>query len=579
MDAEIPEVTRIEEDALQATSADELIAHSDLTPDDVARADEVAKESVKGRPLVALTKYQKLIVTVARRFVAFMICRQGGKTFGSTLRVGKKVHASVQNYNILSRSERQSGNAIAQTAAHLRAVEKALKAKGKRLGKQPGYSSQRLRYHRADGSALEYTRLTITLPNGSRVIGLPASPDTVVGISGSVYADEFALHKDSREIYARLYPVVSRRPDYEFLVTSTPRGTGGKFYDIMTGEDYKDIFFRLIVDIFDAVKQGLVLYDYNGDAITDDAGIERLRKALKDDDRWAEEYLVQFVNDALTLLSHELIGRCERMHTPDGKPYEILYRELGAGFDPARENLAKLALGRLDGAGALYLGHDIARSQDLSVIWLDQEREGALWQRALIVMRKKDFETQEAVLWQFLDLPEVRKAGIDATGLGMRTAERAATRYGGKVVPINFASKLTSKNGESQPAKTLLARTILERHQDGTDHYPIMDLIRNDFHSVKRKRGASADTFSYFADADESGHADIFTAKALCDVVFQELQEYGGLVAGMRLAPPESAGLAPSHRMTMRPDHSSDDAPKRDDQLSVLAGSSGRDLI
>lgn len=569
MAEEIPEVSRIEEDELKATSADELIAKSDLTPDDVARAEEVANESAKGRPLVTLTKYQKLIVTVAKRFVAFMICRQGGKTFGSTLRVARKVLAHVQNYNILSRSERQSGNAIAQTAAHLRAVEKALRSKGKRIGKTPGYSSQRLRYHRTDGSAFEYTRLTIALPNGARVIGLPASPDTVVGISGSVYADEFALHKDSREIYGRLFPVVSRRPEYEFLVTSTPRGTAGKFYDIMTGEDYADIFFRLIVDIFEAVKQGLVLYDYNGDAITDDAGIERLRKALKDTDKWAEEYLVQFVNDVLTLLSHELIGRCERMHTPDGKPYEILFRDLEDGFDPTRENLARQLLGRLDGAGELFLGHDIARTKDLSVIWIDQEREGELWQRGLVIMRKKDFETQEAVLWQFLDLPQVRKAGIDATGLGARTAERAATRYGGKVVPINFASRLLAKSGESFAAKVLLARTILERHQDGTDHYPVLDLIRDDFHQVKRKRGASPDTFTYFADDGETGHADIFTSKALADVVFQELREFGGSVAGMRIAAPAADGF--SDEKKQRPDFTREDAPRHEDPLGVLA--------
>ena len=91
---------------------------------------------------------------------------------------------------------------------------------------------------------------------------------------------------------------------------------------------------------------------------------------------------------------------------------------------------------------------------------------------------------------------------------------------------------------------------------------------------MKRKAGNSPDSFTYFADSDETGHADIFTAKALSDLVCQELAEYGGLVAGMRIAPPESAGLEPSHRMSLRPDHSEDFLVGRpSDALAVVAGS------
>jgi phage FluMu gp28-like protein len=525
-------ITKVEEDSPRATSADELIAQSDLTADDVAAAEEVAKQTAKGKPIVALTEYQKLIVACARRFIAFMISRQGGKTFGSTLRIARILLKTPLNYYVLSRSERQSGNAMAQLAAHLRAAEKALRAKGKRIGAAPAYQSQKLLYRHADGSALQYTRLSIALPNGAKAIGLPASPDTIVGISGSVYCDEFALHKDSRDIYGRLFPVVSRRREYEMLITSTPRGTGNKFYEIMTSDDYAEIFERLIVDIFTAVKQGLVLYDYNGDAITDDAGIERLRTALKDDDKWAEEYLCQFINDVLNLLTHEMISACESLHDPDGKPYEILDRAIDKTFDPRIEDLTKSLH---CGDGDLYLGHDIARNRDLSVIWLDEDVGGTLWQRALIRMKNVNYDAQEAILWQFLDLPKLRKAGIDATGMGGRTAERAATKYGSKIVPVNFSGRIQDKHGNAFAVKSLLARVIRERHQDGRDRYPVLDAIRSDFIRVKRKPGASPDTFTYFADHDETGHADIFTAKGLSDLVFQELLEFAGRVDGVRL--------------------------------------------
>jgi len=551
-DQQPDDVVKIDEDTPVDLSPDELVDRSDLSSDDIARAEELAREHRKGRPAVTLTDYQKLIVTVARRFLAFMICRQGGKTFAATLRISRKVLAAPLNYHIFSRSERQSGNAVAQTIVHLRAMERALRARGKRVAGAPACSSQNLRYTRADGSAFDYRRLRIKLPNGSNVIGLPASPDTTVGISGAMYCDEFALHRDSRIIYARLYPIVSRRREYEFLVTSTPRGIGNKFYDIMTSDEYEDIFCRIVVDIFAAVSQGLVLFDYDGNPITDDAGIERLRRALKDPEAWTEEYLVQFIDDVLNLLTYELIGRCERQHTPDGKPYDIL--RLPTDYDPARVDLTRLLEPYLTG-GDLFLGFDQARHRNYSVIWVDEDVGGELWQRAMIIMQDKDYEFQEATLWQFMRHPSLRKAGIDATGLGERTAERTVTRFGGRAVPINFSSTLVDRSGASHPAKALLARVILERHQDGRDHFPVLDLIRDDFHKVKRKRGSSPDRFTYFADDDATGHADIFTAKALSDVVAQELREYGGRVDGIRIQSEQ-----PQYRDRRYPDHSDDEA-------------------
>jgi len=347
------------------------------------------------------------------------------------------------------------------------------------------------------------------------------------------------------------------------LITSTPRGVGNKFYEIMTSDDFEQIFYRIIVDIFAAVAQGLVLYDYEGNPITDDAGVERLRLALKDPDAWEEEYLVTFIDDVLNLLTYELIGRCERLHDEDGKPYKIL--ELPADFSPDRADLGRMALGYCKG-GDLYLGFDQARTKNLSVVWLDEDLDGTLWQRALIVMKARDYEFQEAVLWQFMQMPKLRLAGIDATGIGGRTAERTVTRYGSKALAINFSSRLVDRRGESHPVKSLLARVILERHQDGLDHYPVQDRIRDDFHRVKRKRGGSPDTFTYFADNDETGHADIFTAKALSDVVAQELREYAGITDGIRIAPPAESDTRDGR---LRPDHSGDVAAARSEYAGI----------
>ena len=570
-------VVKVEEDTLQTTSAEELIAKSDLTADHVAAAEEIALRPAKGKAIVQLFPSQIELVTSVKKFIAFMACRQYGKTFCSTLRVAKRVIEAAHAYYELSRSERQSQNAIAQTAVHCRAVEKAAAALGKRIGKRAAYSTQRFRAIRADGSEGQYTRLKIELPNGGRIIGLPSSPDTVVGISGSIYFDEFAVQKNQRELWSRLYPVVSTQTIYEMLMSSTPRGKIGKWYEIMVSDKYADVFHRIVVDIRKAVAEGKRYKDSDNNPVLDEAGIERLRLALGDDDSWNEDYLVAFNDDELTLLNYDLIGRCESLLRPDGKPYEILFEDFhdAPQFDPTSGSLAKRLDRYLVGDGDLYVGHDIARTRDLSVIWIDQEHDGHLWQVGLIVMRNKDFEFQEQVLWQFLDLPKCRKAGIDATGMGSRTAERAVTRYGSKIVAVNFASRLVDRRGETHAAKALLARTILERHQTGSDRYPVRDDVRDDLHRVKRKRSSSPDSFTYFADDDASGHADIFTSKALADVVYQELREFGGTVDGIRIVEPDPPGPDEAGRLTMRPVHPWDHPRIRTDGWDVLAGSAG----
>ncbi|MGN2393695.1 terminase large subunit domain-containing protein, partial [Pelomicrobium sp. G1] len=72
-----------------------------------------------------------------------------------------------------------------------------------------------------------------------------------------------------------LFPVVSK-PGLKLRVTSTPKGKGNKFYELMTGED--SIWSRHRVDIYQAVADGLP------------RDIQELKAGLRDPDLWAQEY-------------------------------------------------------------------------------------------------------------------------------------------------------------------------------------------------------------------------------------------------------------------------------------------------
>ncbi len=565
------EIVKIEEDTAGKMSADELIAQSDLNAGEAEAQAEEAR--IRSSAPIKLLATSKAFIDDPAKMVAMKACRRFGKTFSWTRRIANKIEHFRQSYHMFSGSQRQSINAMAQLAVHVRADEKALHARGKKLA-QREYLSTKMRLTRADGTEAHYTKLSVALPGLGRAIALPASPDTCVGATGSAGFDEFGVLKKlvQQDMFAYLLPMIMTRPDYELVIISTPRGLGTKFHEIFTSERYAKIFKLYSVDIHQAIKEGATFFDHENKRVVDAAGIERLRAMLNDEDKWLTEFLVEFAADVMALLNPEWVANCESLHDPDGREYEILDVTVPKQFNPdgLGGDLSKKL--QLKG-GELFLGFDQARRKDLSEIWVDEKIEGRLWQRALITMKDLDFELQEKILWQFLAHPQLVKAGIDATGLGMRTAERAVTRFGSLVVPVNFGSNLKDRNGVTMPAKTLIARTIRERHQLGVDKYPVMDKIRDDFLRVKRKAGNSPDSFTYFADSDETGHADIFTAKALSDLVCQELAEYGGLVDGMRLAPPEDLAPRQAHRLSLRPDHSSDAlAGRASDPLAVVAG-------
>src|SRR5574340_828180 len=80
----------------------------------------------------------------------------------------------------------------------------------------------------------EYKQLEIIFPNGSRIVGLPATPSTARGHSANILLDEFAFHKDSRAIWAALFPTVTR--GYKIRIISTPQGKKNKFYELWTAK-------------------------------------------------------------------------------------------------------------------------------------------------------------------------------------------------------------------------------------------------------------------------------------------------------------------------------------------------------
>ena len=141
--------------------------------------------------------------------------RQSGKSFAAALRAVMKCMAKRTQYIILSKGERQS-RLFMEKVKDFCEVFKELKESAGLYG--------------VAGIGRENHGSAVSRTTGSRIIGLPANPDTARGYSGNIVLDEFAFHGDAHKIYAACFPIITR--GYSIEVISTPNGTAGKFYEI-----------------------------------------------------------------------------------------------------------------------------------------------------------------------------------------------------------------------------------------------------------------------------------------------------------------------------------------------------------
>lgn len=300
--------------------------------------------------------------------------------------------------------------------------------------------------------------------NGSRIIGLPSNPRTARGYSGDIGLDEFAFHDDNKKIWQAMYPSITK--GYKAVITSTAQGKNDMFYHLATEaeKDPANWYFQKTT-ILDAVADG-----YPVDAA-------KLKAGIKDEDIWATEYMCEFMDSVDAILTYELIESCE---SPDVLIDDI--RSL---------------------KGDVYLGIDIGRRKDLSVIPILEELGDVLYLRKLVILRNLSFKEQFDIIDHLLNF--ARRAAIDETGIGMNIAEDLMRKWGdSKVVPVYFTAK----------SKEEITFKLKSKFTDRAIRIPIDTDLREDLHSV-RKMVSKSGNIVISAERTDLGHADRFYGLAL----------------------------------------------------------------
>lgn len=423
-------------------------------------------------PLDVLLPYQRQWVFDPARFKIGNQSRQTGKSFGTAAEAVTDAHLRKTTWVTLSAGERQALEWMLKAREWVEAWGVAVEA----------YDEIR------DASEALLKSAEIRLSNGSRIIAIPANPNTARGYSANLTLDEFAFHENPDGIWRSIYPSISNplRGLYKVRVVSTPNGNGNKFADLW----HKSVRFPQteplpagawsghFVDIHAAVAGGLRV------------DIEELRRGLDDEEGWAQEYLCQFLDAAAILLGYELIATCETAEAT---------ATIGGDYwsSPAQ--------------GPRYCGVDFGRKRNLTVCWT-LERMGDVW-HTREVLELDNVSTPDQLDHLMPRVLAAERTCFDYTGPGIGLGDLLVQRVGqwdpgadrfGRVELCNF----------TQALKTEIFPKLKMAFERRSLRIPVLRTIREDLHSIHRVT-TTAGNVTYRAPMTDDGHADRATALGL----------------------------------------------------------------
>lgn len=354
---------------------------------------------------------------------------------------------------------------------------------------------------------------SIQFANNTELNSLASNPDVFAGKGGDVVLDEFALRKDPRSVYSIATPTIDWGGCLEII--STHRGSANYFNvlikEIVEKKNPKNFSYHRVT-LQDALDQGFLykvqskLRDGDPRLDMDEADyFNYIKNRAPNMEVFNQEYMCVPEDDNTAFLTYDLIATCELTGNDNLK---IEFEET-VSFAGKKGSIRKLWLYTLDDLQnlgvSLYLGVDVGRDHDLTVIWVFAKMLGMLITVAIIEMYNVEFERQEKELYAYLGLRYLMRACIDNTGIGKQFTERAQKAYGQyRVEACTFTAQL----------KEQLAYPVRMGFEDRSIRVPSDELITADLRAIK-KENTVAGNIRFYADRGKNGHSDRFWALAL----------------------------------------------------------------
>lgn len=269
----------------------------------------------------------------------------------------------------------------------------------------------------------DITAFVCTFPNGARIVSLSSTPEAFAGKGGDVFLDEVDLHRDSGALIDMAYPCIMWGNQLEMV--SAYRVDGSKdtpFAKIVAAakKDNPQHASLHRVTIHDAVAQGLVekINEKSGRSQTREEFLATTRAGARTQAAWESQFECKVQDAGGKLLPAKVLAPCEM------DAAEIA--EIERRFPDARR----------------VAGYDIARRRHASA-WSEWLNVGVSW---LLVCRETHHDMPFAEQRRFIEAKMERRErriwrlAMDSTGLGMESAEWAASRWPGRVDQVNLES-------------------------------------------------------------------------------------------------------------------------------------------
>jgi phage FluMu gp28-like protein len=369
---------------------------------------------------------------------------------------------------IMSRDEIQSQQYFLNSKRWARVLGHAAKDHGEQI------------FTTANGKSVKVRVLTFA--TGHSIYALSSNPDAIVGKSGHVKLDEFALHRDQRTLYAVAKPVTQWGGTLSII--STHRGRDTVFNQIITDikEHGNPMGWSLhVIPIQLAVEQGIVEKINAASARNEsrEAWLARQKAECIDDEQWQQEYCCIPADEHSAFITYEMLNAAEDPTCMKDWDYLL-----------ACQN-------------PLYAGIDVGRHRDLFVIDIGEKVGPVTYDRLRIELRDRPYTEMTDQLYRALDLPQLQRACIDKGLIGDEMAELAEQIFPSKVQRVAL----------SAPEKERLASNLRADFSDASLRIPHDDLLRADLRAIK-KTVTPAGHITFTGEANGS-HCDRFWAKAL----------------------------------------------------------------
>ena len=310
---------------------------------------------------------------------------------------------------------------------------------------------------------LDYTASAdcVKFSNGSRVLSLPSgNPSALRGYSAqAILLDECAFIERPDDVFAAIAPTLTRDPEAELIVASTPAGKSGFFWKLWN--EAGDDWYKQRTTIDDAAAQGL------------EVNIAELEKLVGDQEVFDIEYRCKFADSWSSMIDLRLLD---------------WYDELPAGANTA------------------YLGMDVGSTSDRTALVTLKELLGTFYVDDIVVMHKASYESQMSIVKQLHEREKYTSGYIDQNGIGSALAEFVSKQVSSRLRGFTWTG------ANKTPSYEALRAAVFDHKLKFNSKF--RSIIEEDFQNVHRIVSETGKV-QFEAGRSKQGHSDVTSAIVL----------------------------------------------------------------